>query len=111
MILTEVKNKKSKRDFLNVAREIYKNDLVWICPLDKDIEAVFDPKKNNFHQQGSCVRWVLKSDDGKLIGRVAAFINQNKKHNAGLAIGGMGFLSALTCRKLQTSYLTQLRTG
>ena len=32
--------------FLKVAREIYRNDPHWVCPLDKDIEAVFDPEKN-----------------------------------------------------------------
>lgn len=95
MVLNEVKDKKSKKDFLNIARHIYKNDPVWVCPLDKDIEAVFDPKKNNFHAHGMCTRWILKSGDGRLIGRIAAFINTKKKQSAGMKTGGVGFFECI----------------
>ncbi len=46
MTITEVKSRADKNAFLDAARVIYKNNKVWICPLDNDIEAVFDPKKN-----------------------------------------------------------------
>lgn len=95
MVLNEVKDKKSKKDFLNVARHIYKNDPVWVCPLDKDIEAVFDPEKNNFHAHGMCTRWVLKSGDGSFIGRIAAFINTKKKQSTGMETGGVGFFECI----------------
>ncbi|WP_431200318.1 hypothetical protein ACQ86K_10595 [Mucilaginibacter sp. P19] len=62
-----------------MARIIYKDDDNWVCPLDNDIEAVFNPAKNNFHQHGKCTRWILTDDNGHLIGRVAAFINE-KRH-------------------------------
>src|SRR6202007_3196062 len=78
MTITEVKTKADKKAFLDVARIIYKTDPVWVCPLDNDIEAVFDPKKNNFHQHGKITRWILTDDSRKTIGRVAAFINEKK---------------------------------
>ena len=68
MILKEVDHPQTATEFLDVARELYRNDKFWVCPLDKDIKAIFDPKLNNFNSHGSCTRWVLKSDDGKLIG-------------------------------------------
>ena len=46
MQLVEVKDKQSAKEFLQVAVELYKNDANWIRPLDKDIEQVFDEKKN-----------------------------------------------------------------
>jgi hypothetical protein len=95
MILTEVKDKATKKDFLNTARVIYKNDDNWVCPLDNDIEAVFDPLKNNFHQYGKCTRWILKNDKGELIGRVAAFINEKKAYNYEQPTGGMGFFECI----------------
>ncbi|WP_299498973.1 GNAT family N-acetyltransferase [Mucilaginibacter sp.] len=95
MILTEVNDKASKKAFLNTARNIYKNDDNWVCPLDNDIEAVFDPLKNNFHQYGKCTRWILKDDNGKLIGRVAAFINNKKAFNYEQPTGGMGFFECI----------------
>ena len=78
MTITEVKNKVSKKAFLDAAKKIYKDDKIWVCPLDNDIEAVFDPAKNNFHKDGKCTRWVLTDENGNLIGRIAAFINNKK---------------------------------
>jgi len=95
MILIEVNNKKTAREFLDVAREIYKDDLFWVCPLDKDVEDVFSPEKNNFHTHGSCIRWILKSDDGRLIGRIAAFINEKKAYQTEQVSGGIGFFECI----------------
>jgi len=66
MIITEVKDKKTRKQFLDVARIIYKDNKVWVSPLDNDVEAVFDPAKNNFHQHGKITRWILKSSSGDL---------------------------------------------
>lgn len=99
MILIEVQNKHTAREFLDVATEIYKDDNFWVCPLDKDVEAVFDPDKNNFHSHGTCIRWILKSDEGKLIGRIAAFINENKAWQPEQPTGGIGFFECINDRE------------
>lgn len=91
MKLTEVKTREDKKAFLDVARYIYKDDPQWVCPLDNDIESVFDPAKNNFHSFGECTRWVLTNADGKGIGRIAAFINQKKAFQYDMPTGGCGF--------------------
>jgi len=95
MKIIEVNNKQTQQAFLDVARIIYKGDPNWICPLDIDIAAVFDPAKNNFHQHGSAIRWILKDTDGKLIGRVAAFINTQKAYQFEQPTGGMGFFESI----------------
>ncbi|MBC7399030.1 MAG: GNAT family N-acetyltransferase, partial [Mucilaginibacter sp.] len=95
MTITEVKDKATKKAFLDVARVVYKNDDAWVCPLDMDVEAVFDPLKNNFHQFGKCTRWILKNDKGELIGRVAAFINEKKAYHYEQPTGGMGFFECI----------------
>jgi hypothetical protein len=95
MTVTEVKDKASKKAFLDTARIIYKNDSTWVCPLDNDIEAVFDPAKNNFHQDGKCTRWVLRDANGQLIGRIAAFINNKKAYNYEQPTGGIGFFECI----------------
>jgi len=95
MTVLEVTDSKTKKAFLDVARAIYKNDENWVCPLDSDVEAVFDPKKNNFHQFGKCIRWILKDDAGKLIGRIAAFINNKKAYNYEQPTGGIGFFECI----------------
>lgn len=95
MIITEVKDKASKKAFLNVPRILYKDDKNWVCPLDNDVEAVFDPAKNSFHQDGKCTRWILTGDNNKPIGRVAAFINNKKAYHYQQPTGGMGFFECI----------------
>ncbi|MBW4889769.1 GNAT family N-acetyltransferase [Mucilaginibacter sp. HMF5004] len=99
MTVSEVKSKTDKKAFLDVARELYKNDDVWVCPLDNDIEAVFDPAKNSFHKHGQITRWVLRDDSGKMAGRVAAFINDEKAYKTEVPTGGMGFFECINDEK------------
>ncbi len=99
MTITEVTNKATKKAFLDAARAIYKNDKIWVCPLDNDIEAVFDPAKNNFHQDGKCTRWVLTGENGRLIGRIAAFINNKKAYHYEQPTGGVGFFECIDDEK------------
>lgn len=95
MIITEVTNSKSAKNFLNVARIIYKADPNWVCPLDQDIDAVFDPKKNSFHNHGVSTRWILCDEKGILIGRIAAFINNLKAYQYDQPTGGIGFFECI----------------
>ena len=95
MQVVAVNNSSLKNDFLNVPKILYKNDKNWICPLDSEVENVFNPKKNNFFNHGKCTCWVLKDDRGNLIGRVAAFINEKKAYNYNQPTGGMGFFECI----------------
>jgi hypothetical protein len=99
MILTEVTNPKTSREFIDLPRQLYKNDPNWICPLDNDVESVFDPKRNVFFSHGICTRWLLKDDAGKTIGRVAAFVNYEKSHKHPQPTGGMGFFESINDQK------------
>lgn len=107
MIVEEVKDSAGKKEFLDVARVIYKNDPNWVCPLDMDVEAVFDPAKNNFHQHGQCNRWVLKNEKGELIGRIAAFINERKAYQCDLPTGGIGFFECINDLEASVKLFTQ----
>ena len=60
--------------FLDTARIIYKNDKTWVCPLDNDIRAVFDPDRNTYFKHGEAERWVLTDENNRPAGRIAAFI-------------------------------------
>jgi hypothetical protein len=102
MTITEVNTKATRKAFLDTARVIYKHDNNWICPLDNDIEAVFDPSTNNFFEFGKAIRWILTNDKGELIGRVAAFINEKKAYNYEQPTGGIGFFECID--NVQTAF-------
>lgn len=111
MTVLEVKDKSAAREFLNLPRRLYKDDPDWICPLDNDITAVFDPQRNSFFTHGSCTRWILKNELGETIGRVAAFINKHKAYEEEQPTGGMGFLIASMTSPPPTCFLIQPKTG
>ncbi|MCC5944112.1 MAG: hypothetical protein JJT94_04205 [Bernardetiaceae bacterium] len=96
MHLIEVKNKAHAKAFLQLPVRLYKDNPFWIRPLDNDIEAVFDPKKNSFFSHGECTRWILQNAQGITVGRVAAFINQDTVHKDNKQpTGGMGFFECI----------------
>ena len=73
---------------------VYKNDKV-CSSSDAQIEAIFDPAVNKFFQHGSAERFILVDDNGKTIGRVAAFINERKAYGFDQPTGGMGFFECI----------------
>ena len=99
MKLIEVKSTKDKKRFLDVARIIYKDDPAFVCPLDSQIEDVFDPEKNVFAREGHFCRWYMEDEKGALIGRVAAFINKRKAWVYEKPTGGMGFFECINNKK------------
>lgn len=95
MTIVEIKDKQSINDFLDLPREINKNDPNFISPLDKNITAIFDPRLNHFHSHGVINRWIVKSDNGKTVGRIAAFINYIKNKDPQNITGGVGFFDCI----------------
>ncbi len=96
MQLIEVTTPQLAKDFIWVNVEINKNDPNYIRPLDKDINDVFNPEKNKTFRHGEATRWILKDADGKLVGRIAAFVNK-KYRNKGddVPVGGVGFFDCI----------------
>lgn len=93
MQMHEVKTAEDIKLFLELPASINKGNPNWIRPLDKDIEEVFDPARNKFFKKGECARWLLKDDNGKVIGRIAAFVNRQYKNDQ--PTGGIGFFDCI----------------
>jgi hypothetical protein len=99
MKLIEVTDKKTRQAFYRVAKELYSKDPHWVCPLDAEIEDVFNPVQNSLFKAGEATRWILRDDGGKLIGRVAAFYNKDKASKNEQPTGGMGFFECINDRE------------
>lgn len=93
--ITEVTNSATLKAFYEVQHLIYAGDDNWVCPLDEEIEAIFDPKQNVFFEHGRAARFILHDEKGTLVGRVAAFINDKKAHKNEVPTGGMGFFECI----------------
>ena len=96
MQLIEVKNASDIKDFHQVPFIIYKNTPQWIPHLKQDVEKVFDPEKNKlFKESGEAIRWLLRSERGELIGRVAAFFHPKTANSFDQPTGGIGFFECI----------------
>ena len=95
MKIAKVIDKKTRKEFIKTAKVIYKNDPTWVCPIDGEIDAIFDPEKNVYYNHGIAERWVLKDDSNKLIGRIAAFIDYQTSKVEAQPTGGIGFFECI----------------
>lgn len=93
MQLIQVNTPALAQAWIEMPLDIYKNDPMYIRPLDKDIQEVFDAKKNKLLKSGECERWLFANDAGKYIARVAVFIN--KKYKQSQPTGGIGFFECI----------------
>ncbi|MBA4196825.1 MAG: hypothetical protein C0459_04650 [Chitinophaga sp.] len=96
MKIIEVNNAATAKDFLAINALMNKHNPKYIRQLDNEVNAVFDATKNKNFKYGEAIRWILKNDDGKLIGRIAAFTN-SKYVNKGteFATGGIGYFDCI----------------
>ena len=96
MQLTEVTTASLANDFIATNVVIHKSNPNYIRPLNKDVHDVFDEKKNKAFRNGKCIRWILKDNDGNLIGRIAAFTNKKYKNKGDdVPVGGIGFFDCI----------------
>ena len=97
MQLIEVKDKATAKDFIAVNVLMNRSNPAYIRPLDNEVNDVFDPAKNKLFKYGEVSRWILKNDEGELIGRIAAFTNK-KYINKGteFSTGGVGFFDCIS---------------
>jgi len=68
----------------------------YIRPLNNEVEAIFDPSKNKLFKEGAARRWIIQTENGATIGRIAAFYYTNYI-NKGTAypVGCVGFFDSI----------------
>lgn len=96
MQLLSVNTPELEQDFIRANVELNRTVPGYIRPIDAEIREVFNPAKNKAFRHGECARWVLKDDDGQLIGRIAAFVNKRYKNKGDdVPVGGVGFFDCI----------------
>lgn len=95
MNIIRVVDKKSRKEFLEVPKILYENDNIWVCPLDEDIESIFDPERNIYYEHGEAERWIIRDEHRQLAGRIAAFIDFNSAYTYDQPTGSIGFFECI----------------
>lgn len=99
MKVVEVNTKRDRKDFIDFPKSLYKTDPCWVCPLDSELETVFDPLKNHTFRHGEANRWILKDEKNRTIGRIAAFIDNVRSAANRQSTGGLGFFEVIENRE------------
>jgi len=95
--MTTIKTVHSAKDwklFHQAQINAYRNDPNFIAPLRMEVEQIFNPEKNAAFTQGHAQCFVLL-DDGRPVGRIAAFIDEARNTQQKNRIGGIGFFECI----------------
>lgn len=96
MQIFPVSSAEDEAAFNKLPLAIYINDANWIQPLEKDVQEVFDIKKNKSFRHGKLQRWILKNNVAETVGRIAAFTNKKYKNKGDdVIVGGVGFFECI----------------
>ncbi len=95
MQISEVETPQDIKEFIDFPKRLYKEDPNWVCMLDSELKAIFDPGKNRLFRQGDASRWILKDENGKTIGRIAAFFDSVRSSVYRQPTGGIGFFEVI----------------
>lgn len=91
MKVKEVNDSESEREFIDFPKYHYRNDPNWVCPLDSDIQSLFDVEANPLLQKGGDAnRWLLYDDHNRICGRISAFFKTSTIENEQLKTAGIG---------------------
>jgi len=94
MHIIPVDDKRSVDAFHQLPYRIYKKDPNWVPPLRMMVENIFDPEKNNSLKNGDARRWLVEKE-GKIIGRISAFVTDTYSYSFEQPTGGVGFFECI----------------
>ena len=95
MEIVEVSNRRETDEFHQLPFNIYRDDENWIPHLKQDIEKKFHAKSNKHFKGDNAKRWLVKSEFGRLLGRIAAFIHPKTAYSGDFPLGGIGFFECV----------------
>lgn len=95
MTIIEVQSRRGWKLFHAIPHRIFRDNRVWICPLESDIEKIFNPATNKTYEHGEARLFVLLDDQNKPAGRIAAFIDQERNEQQNFPTGGIGFFQCI----------------
>ena len=89
-----VRTRKDKKQFVDFAWEVYKDDPAWVPPLKDEVHGLITPGKNPWFEHAKAELW-LAERGGKVVGRISAQVDELVQEHMGKGIGQWGFFDAL----------------
>ncbi len=89
-----VATKADRKQFVDFAWDVYRDDPAWVPPLKDEVHGLIDPKKNPWFGHAKAQLW-LATRDGKVVGRISAQVDQLVLEHMGAGLGQWGMFEAL----------------
>ena len=100
MKIIPVLDRKTEKQFIDFPRWLYRNDPNYVFQFDSDIRKAFDKKHNSYFNHGDARRWIILNENGKCLGRIAAFYDSAKDNtDYYIKSGGCGFFECIDDRQ------------
>lgn len=88
--VTSVRTKSDLKEFIKLPWQIYKGDPYWVPPLIMDMKKMFNKTRNPFFEHSEAELFLARQD-GQVVGRIAAILNNNHNAAHNEKIGFFGF--------------------
>ena len=89
-----VVTKADRKQFVDFAWEVYKDDPAWVPPLKDEVHGLIDPAKNPWFGHAKAQLW-LAERDSEVVGRISAQVDQLVLEHMGAGTGQWGMFEAL----------------
>jgi len=93
--IIKVKSRSERRAFLNYPYALYKDQIHWVPPLRMDTSHLINTKKNAFFEHGQIQLFLARTDQGAIVGRIAAVVNGMHLEKYKDAVGFFGFFECI----------------
>ncbi|MCK5740852.1 MAG: GNAT family N-acetyltransferase, partial [Chlorobi bacterium] len=94
LIIRPIEAKSDVVKFVKCQWDFYKDDPNWVPPMKMDRMNLLNKKTNPFYQH-SLMQLFLAEDNGKIVGRIAAIINDNHNKTHNDKVGFFGFFECV----------------
>lgn len=93
IVAVALNDQRALRDFIDLPKRLYRDDPLWIAPLDLEQRELLSPAKNPFFEHGRAAFW-LACRDGRVVGRISAQVDELYEKIHGDRVGYFGLLEA-----------------
>jgi hypothetical protein len=94
LTIRPVRTKKDKKQFVDLAWEVYKDDPAWVPPLKDEVHGLITPGKNPWFEHAKAELW-LAERGGKVVGRISAQVDELVEEHMGEGTGNWGMFEVL----------------
>jgi hypothetical protein len=92
--IRDVKTKRDRKAFVDLAWEVYKDDPAWVPPLKAEVHGLITPGKNPWFEHARAQLW-LAERGGKPVGRISAQVDELVLEHMSAGTGQWGMFEAL----------------